>query len=242
MNNSQIRVKVEYKEEKVAVLISKNLGEKSMIQTILKEFDLDPKDWELYDIYLQLDCKIKSSNLIRFEDERLFLKEKKSKNFDSQLSINSRYNSQDSHLPKESRSQIIFDKELNQYQKLSEITMSKDPQEFEELKSDLPGEGFIKEEAVKFEDEDENSTKEESPQLKDNEINFAKNSSINLKEIEEKKFSNREDLKDKVIKIWGGNNKMTLNFRSRERILQKDGIKVSIIYCSKKETRMSFIS
>jgi len=236
MNNSQIRVKVEYKEEKVAVLISKNLGEKSMIQTILKEFDLDPKDWELYDIYLQLDCKIKSSNLIRFEDERLFLKEKKPKNFDLQLSINSRYNSQDSQLPKESRSQIIFDKELNQYQKLSEITMSKDPQEFEELKSDLPGEGFIKEEAVKFEDEDENSTKEESPQLKDNEINFAKNSSINLKEIEEKKFSNREDLKDKVIKIWGGNNKMTLNFRSQERILKKDGVKVSIIYCSKKET------
>ena len=61
MNNSKIRVKVEYKEEKVAVLISKNLGEKSMIQTILKEFDLDPKDWELYDIFLQLNCKIKSS-------------------------------------------------------------------------------------------------------------------------------------------------------------------------------------
>ena len=58
---------------------------------------------------------------------------------------------------------------------------------------------------------------------------------INLKEIESQKFINREDLKNKIIKLWGGKNKMNLNFRSQERTLIKNNIKVSIILCSKKK-------
>ena len=77
---------------------------------------------------------------------------------------------------------------------------------------------------------DDGEKKETSEQEKKEEKKVV----VDITDLFDKAFENREELKSKVIKLWGGENKMKLSFKTRETTLIKDGSKVSTIYCAKK--------
>ena len=75
----------------------------------------------------------------------------------------------------------------------------------------------------------------EEKETNEEEINNMEECQINLDDINSQSFETREELKNKVIMEWGSQNKMKLNFRTRERVLIKEDVKVSTILCSKKD-------
>jgi len=77
---------------------------------------------------------------------------------------------------------------------------------------------------------DDGEKKETSEQEKKEEKKVV----VDITDLFYKAFENREELKSKVIKLWGGENKMKLSFKIRETTSIKDGSKVSAIYCAKK--------
>jgi hypothetical protein len=56
---------------------------------------------------------------------------------------------------------------------------------------------------------------------------------VNIDDLLVEKYSDRDDIKERLIKKWGPEHKLKLNFRAGERVsLQK--IKTSVVYCSKR--------
>jgi hypothetical protein len=87
MASSTIRAIVEYNKERLAVLFQPNLGEKDFLCTCLQEFSIDIAQWTNFEIILsKADCKLKTSNHLRNDDEILCLREK---NQSQKVSVNS---------------------------------------------------------------------------------------------------------------------------------------------------------
>jgi len=73
MNYSSIRAVIQYREEKIAIVFEKDLKEQEFLQICLKEFLLDPQDWNNFEL-VKLDCKIKTPKYLRQENEFLLLR------------------------------------------------------------------------------------------------------------------------------------------------------------------------
>ena len=123
---------------------------------------------------------------------------------------------------------------LNDSGDLMEIVMIKEEIKEDESSFNLDENkrNFAEDEKVGSEGDSNQLIEEEKE--KDRDDFYDEETEINLDEIKEEKFENRKDLKEKVIKEWGGNKKIKLNFRTEERILITNDTKVSIILCSKK--------
>ena len=206
--------------------MKKNLEGKEFIGKCLAVFSLDPNLADCFEvIIIKLDCKISSSNLLRFEDEHLLLRENKLNKTISEAKIakddDQEEFSQMSNL--QENFQEYFN--LEDHENIQEITMFKgadtneDDFSFEEDREDI----------IEEENSDNPNEDQEEENIYEEEIE------IDIDEIIKGKFINRDNLKEKVIKEWGGKNKLNLNFRTQERILIKDDAKVSVILCSKKD-------
>jgi len=232
MNTPEVRVILQYGKEKLAVLFPRNLKRKEFIEKCLNEFNLDQSQWSSFEvIHVKLDCKITDSNLLRFEDEQLLLKEVKQ----NQIVIDNTKIAQSY----EEDSIEMLDLEERFQERLSldntsfkEILMTKEEVRIE--KSDFNNEedrkDFCEEEIIESNDLINHSIEEEKE-----EDFYTEETVINLDEIKSDKFIDREELKEKVIRKWGGNKKIKLNFRTQERVLIKDDTKVFVILCSKKD-------
>ena len=73
---------------------------------------------------------------------------------------------------------------------------------------------------------------EEEAQDKDD-IEIKEGVTVHIEDLFEKNYEDRETLKEKIT-FWAAENKMSLNFRSQERV-NTNGTKVSKFQCSKKE-------
>jgi len=219
MNTSHIRAVLHFDRNKVAIVLPTNLEEKELIQKCLEGFKFDPKQWDSYEvILLKIGCKMTSSHLLRFEDEPLLLRNKKFKQISPQISKDPGHNKQEEC---ELQINAVLEGDVSYNSEILEIQTSKDKYE--------------EEESTNYNLFESNDGIEVNSLGREDEEKDLENVVINLKEIESQKFINREDLKNKIIKLWGGKNKMNLNFRSQERTLIKNNIKVSIILCSKKD-------
>jgi len=126
---------------------------------------------------------------------------------------------------------IWSEKERTNNSVLGEIKSSKEDLEEEEEGLDDKA-GYF--ELYNLDQESEELEKSENQDEKEGEsINEGFESDID--ELINQDFESRDDLKAKVIINWGINNKVKLNFRTRERTNVKDDIKVSMILCSKKD-------
>jgi len=236
MNTSNIRAILQFQEDKVAVLLDYGLNEQEFLKTCLEEFELDPDEWINFEIiHLKLDCKIKTPQSLRFDDEFLLLRPiKKAQLNIKDVSIADLNEKKDLEVKSEEGIDMSFiwsEKERTNNSVLGEIKSSKEDLEEEEEGLDDKA-GYF--ELYNLDQESEELEKSENQDEKEGEsINEGFESDID--ELINQDFESRDDLKAKVIINWGINNKVKLNFRTRERTNVKDDIKVSMILCSKKD-------
>jgi len=226
MNELSVRAVVQFQEEKVAILFEKDLSELDFVKICLEEFGLDPEDCHYYEVVnLKLDCKIKTPRHLRYDDEFLLLRPSNSRNISRSISKN---------LEK------TFIKETQVSQRKIYLNSSLDNDESEILDlmeimslKEINEEGYserkdsVEEEDIGFNDI-EKSESEESCRSEEETL-------INVDELINQTYENREVIKEKVILIWGAENKMKLGFRTGEKYLIKQECKVSTIKCSKVE-------
>ena len=94
--------------------------------------------------------------------------------------------------------------------------------------------------SASFGEDYEERTEEEEVEEEEKEEEFAdvenfEEIEINMEPVLKMEFLDRNQIKDKIIKEWGTEEKMRINFRSQERKNMKDGTKISTIYCSKRD-------
>jgi len=241
MNNKDIRVFIEYNGEVSPAIIQKDLGLAALIHTCLLELVLDGEVSD-YECFLLINsfkkCNIKSSSFLR-ENDVLQLTRKNSsflnsKNEELQEEI------QFSKVQDEQLSNLkVIQKEGNDKDFKSKINLSIQLDDVSYETTGESGEG----DSIKFLDGDksfdtydkfdgeEDQEDEECPC--DDEKEGEDKIKIELKELSQKTFKNREELK-KSLDLWAAEKKMSLSFRTQERI-NLDESKASKLLCSKKE-------
>ena len=227
MNYSSIRAVIQYQEEKIAIVFEKDLREQEFLQICLQEFLLDPQGWNNFELVnVKLDCKIKTPKYLRQEDEFLLLRPSRFK-----FGCASQVLQEESFKTKTSLKSVDASfTSINNEVILGEILASKEEGEEDKEAED---DGLLEIEPFVLQEQSQQTEKNEGEEEKEN-VNLDE-CKINLDNLISKSFANRTDLKNQVIIEWGLQNKMKLNFQTRERVLIKEDCKITTILCSKKE-------
>jgi len=194
------------------------------------EFGLGQKKWDLYEIVIvKLGCTINKPNILRTDDELLLLKEKK-----HPLQGSEKENDE-SRIFLEIEDISYIESPRANSEQLTEITRNKESPRNNDKQNLSQTSVSIEEDLIEFDNELGKPPCEDKTE---------KSVKVDLKEIETQKFESREELKEKVIALWGSKNKMNLNFRTQKRMPVKDNSKISTILCSKKQNLIvnSFLS
>jgi len=249
MNSSTIRAIVQYNDERVGVLFERSSSQKEFIEKCLEELEIINEDWDLFEIInVEYQCKLRTTNHIRKEDELLLLK-KKSSSVKSQVLGNENIEESISAVKEINFGYLVQDSQVFTPEKIGTILMTK-----EELKDFSRSEEQNEKAELKIakkkslrsdegKDEDEEGFSEAPVMSKEVESQdgFYKKQEnekeviIDVSGIINKEYEDREALKNQIIKTWGAQEKMKLSFTTRETKLIKDDSKVSTIFCSKKD-------
>ena len=229
MENFQIRSVVQYKQKRIAILLKKDMDEEEFLETCLKEFGI-MEDCNNFEIKSEeLSCLIKTPKHLIYNDEKLILLRKPILFIEME-----KWNDEDT---KSTRSSLQnFEKNFEREDSFGEET------EIDENSVQGYYDNKLSENDEDEEQKEEEEEQKEEEEKEEEEKNSIQNQEgkdisevVNIEELMNQTYKDRNEVKEKVIKLCGTNNKMRLNFRTEERTLIKDNIKISTVLCSKKD-------
>jgi len=215
MNNSTVRVAIEYDSVRKPVIFQAGIEETEMIQASLEIFHLDKNDYIDYElIILDLNCKATDSKFLLNNDVLV--------------------------LKNNNLTEIIFSKDETEPSKMNQftqdsITDSELQPSISNSREESSNQSFCHDESFASDEYGADPNDDESPENAHYEEDDEKKILIDLKELNSMIFINREEVKEKVSQ-WCGTKKFKVSLKTQEHINQ-DGVKITTLICNKKSTK-----